>query len=219
VREVDDVPISFANLIAEVRQTRHLDALVRQHMFQGTPFVFSALPSHYDLLRSHLSRELRVPPEAITVVGSCRLGYSLNPDHPGYPATELSDVDVIVADEALFDRLWGLLLRWRYPWHLRRWSDPEREWGTRLLENFILGQCEPHRIRFARLGSTRHRRELLAFADQWFSAFKSTSRYTELAGRDFKGRLYRSWQFATMYHAFGLRHLAQVTPPPTTAAA
>lgn len=213
------MPIAYDDLMAEVRRRANLEPLVVEHIFKGIPFLFDDQPAHYEILRTHLSSELGVPSNAITVVGSTRLGYSLNPSHPGQPMSETSDVDVIVADEALFDRLWNLLLRWRYPWHMRDWSDGEREWGTRHLENFIAGHCEPHRIRFARLGFPRYRRQLLDFSNQWFSAFKSTSRHPELAGRDFKGRLYRSWRFATKYHAYGLRLLGHRTPPPTSAAA
>lgn len=207
--------ISYGHLMAEVRRRRRLEAFVREQMFEGTPFVFDAAPARYDVLRTHLSHELHVPIEAITVIGSGRLGYSLNPSHPGQPMSDTSDVDVIVVDEILFDHLWELLLKWRYPWHMRHWSDAEKEWGTRHLENFIAGHCEPHRIRFAPLGSQRYRKQLLEFSDAWFSAFKSTSRHQQLASRDFKGRLYRSWDFATKYHVYGLYHLSRVTPLPT----
>ncbi len=118
-----------------------------------------------------------------------------------------SDVDVIVADATLFDRLWGLLLEWRYPWHLRRWSEAEGEWGLRLAENFMAGHCVPQDIRRIPVGAERHRRELRMIAHNWFSAFKSTSTRPELGFRDYKGRLYRSWTFATKYHVSGLELL------------
>jgi len=202
--------IKFDELMIETQRRRgNLNLLIREQIFEGIPFVFRDRPEVYDLLRQHICQELKIQISSVTVVGSGRLGYSLNPSHPGQPMLETSDIDVLIADEKLFDQFWQLMLQWRYPWHMKYWSDAEREWGTRHLENFIAGYSDPHAIRFARLGFNRYRTQLLQFSHTWFSVFKSTGRYPELAGREFKGRLYRSWSFATKYHAYGLRTLSQ----------
>ena len=200
--------------MAEARRQSNLVSLVREHLFEGVPFVFRERPKDYDLLKQYLGGELQVPTTAITIVGSGRLGYSLNPSHPGQPLSETSDVDVIVADEPLFDRLWDLMLKWRYPWHMQHWSRAEQAWGTQHLENFIAGHCMPHLIRKARIGFPPYRRQLLDFSHTWFSVFKGAGRYPELADRDFKGRLYRTWAFATKYHTYGLRMLSRQVPLP-----
>lgn len=209
--------MTLDDLMTETRRRKgNLDSLVREQLFAGVPFVFRERPADYELLRGHLSRELSVPTSSLTIVGSGRLGYSLNPSHPGQPMLDTSDIDILVADETLFDRLWELMLKWRYPWHMKHWSEAERAWGTRHLENFIAGHADPHLIRFARLGFRRSRTQLLSFSYSWFSAFKSAAEYPELAGREFKGRLYRSWSFATRYQAYGLRLLSQKLLPPAT---
>jgi hypothetical protein len=209
------VYIAFDDLMAEARRRSDLTGLVRKHLFAGVPYVFRERPADYDLMKEYLSSELGIPATTITIVGSGRLGYSLNPSHPGMPMSEASDVDVIVTNETLFDQLWDLMLKWRYPWHMQYWSTAEQAWGTRHLENFIAGHSMPHLIRKARIGSPRHRRQLMDFSHKWFSVFKNTGRYSELAGRDFKGRLYRTWPFATRYHTYGLRRLSrQVALPP-----
>jgi hypothetical protein len=202
--------------MAEARRRSNLDGLVREHLFVGVPFVFEKNPSDYELLQTHLSEGLKVPIEAITIVGSRRLGYSLNPSHPGEPMSDTSDVDVLVADEGLFDRLWDLMLKWRYPWHMKHWSEAEQAWGMRHLENFIAGYSEPTTIAKARLGFPRYRRQLLAFSYAWFSAFKTAGSHSELAAFEFKGRLYRTWRFATRYHTYGLRRLSRRVPLPPT---
>lgn len=207
--------MTYDELMSEIcRRRGNLESLVREQLFEGVPFVFRDQPAAYDLLRRHLSRELNVQPLSITIVGSGRLGYSLNPSHPGQPILETSDIDILIADEKLFDRFWQLMLKWRYPWHMKHWPDAERAWGVRHLENFIAGYSDPHGIRFARLGFRRYRTQLLDFSYRWFSAFKAAGNYPELAGREFKGRLYRSWSFATKYHAYGLRLLSQKFLPP-----
>jgi hypothetical protein len=207
--------MTFDELMSETRRRRgNLDSLVREYLFEGVPFVFKYHPADYDLLRRHLSDQLHLQTSSITIVGSGRLGYSLNPSHPGQPILDTSDIDILIADEKLFDQFWQLMLKWRYPWHMKHWSEAERAWGTRHLENFIAGYSEPHGIRFARLGFRRYRTQLLDFSHRWFSAFKSTGNYPELAGREFKGRLYRSWTFATKYHAYGLRLLSHRFLPP-----
>ena len=158
--------MTFDELMSETRRRRgNLDTLVREHLFAGVPFVFRDHPADYELLRRHLSHELNVQTSSVTIVGSGRLGYSLNPSHPGQPILDTSDIDILIADEKkLFDRFWQLMLKWRYPWHMKHWSEAEREWGTRHLENFIAGYSDPHGIRFARLGFRRYRTQLLDFS-------------------------------------------------------
>lgn len=198
--------ISYELLMKEVdkRSARSLDAVVREHILTGSPFVFEHQPRSYDSLRTHLAGELSVSSNAITVVGSAQLGFSLNPRHPGRPFSDDSDVDVIVTDEAFFDRIWKQLLSWRYPWHLRNWPEGDRTWGNQYLENFLAGHCDPARIRASGFGDGSARRALRDASAKWFNAFKAIGQLPDLNGRDFKGRLYRSWDFATRYHAYGL---------------
>jgi hypothetical protein len=211
--------ITYDSLIAEARKGRGLARLVTQHLFSGVPFVFQGNPAHYDILRKHLASSLIVPEASITIVGSARLGYSLNPSHPGNPLRDTSDIDVIIADEKLFDRIWEMLLRWRYPWRLAEWPKAEHEWVTGHLESVFAGYFLPHNLTLGGLKPRRsrgranrsmeyHRDAVLQLRHDWFTAFKTTSRYPELGHREFKGRLYRSWAFATTYHIHGLQKLA-----------
>jgi hypothetical protein len=211
--------ITYDDLIAEVRTGARLAGLVTQHLFSGVPFVFRGNPAHYDILRGHLASTLNVPEASITVVGSGRLGYSLNPLHPGDPIRDTSDIDVIIADARLFDRIWEMLLRWRYPWRLAEWPPAEHDWVTGHLESVFAGYFLPDKLTLGGLKPRRakgrsnkrlrrHRDAVLKVRNDWFAAFKTTSRYPELGGREFKGRLYRSWAFATTYHMYGLQQLA-----------
>jgi len=99
--------------------------VVKSYLFKGEPYVFRDQPASLNLMRRHLSLHLKVAENCIVIVGSAQTGFSLAPDsfprafHPG------SDIDVVVVDATLFDRLWKDILRWHYP--LRTMRLPESD--------------------------------------------------------------------------------------------
>ena len=92
-----------------------LESIVREYIFEGEPYVFCEAPSVYELLRRHLNEATGTREENITVVGSGKIGFSLSPDTFPRQFSEESDIDVVVVNEELFDRLWVALLKWHYP--------------------------------------------------------------------------------------------------------
>ncbi len=199
--------------MAAARRRYNLDRLVARHLFQGVPYIFRNSPTRFDVMKDYFGAQLGVPSAAICVVGSSRLGYSLNPDHPGQVIRDDSDVDIIVADETLFDSVWRMLLLWKHPWHMQYWTPALREWGTRRLEDFLAGHVKVNELVLTG-GQRLYRDELREFKDLWFRTFKGAGQYrADLAGFEFKGRLYRSWAFATIYHAEGLKRLTRITQP------
>jgi hypothetical protein len=178
----------------------------------GEPWVFRNQPNEYRRLKEHLAAQLGCSEEHIAIVGSAKIGFSLSPDTFGRPFLETSDVDVVVANERLFDELWALLLDWQYPWHLRKWPQGEQGWGLEWLEGFIAGWCQPTNILFGGVVRPRSYPPIRDFSRRWFDAFKSTATHPELAGRDFQGRLYRSWEHAIRYQVSGLNEVLRQAP-------
>src|SRR4051812_16393354 len=89
-----------------------LDQITRDYVFQRVPFIFRANPQAGDDLADHLCRDrlLRLKRSNITIVGSAKLGFSLNPLRFPRGILPTSDIDVLVVDQQLFDRVWLTLL-------------------------------------------------------------------------------------------------------------
>ena len=58
-----------------------------------------------------LANNLGLFADSITMVGSGRIGFSLDPDRFGAPFSVRSDLDVVVVSERMFDEAWFDMLR------------------------------------------------------------------------------------------------------------
>lgn len=119
---------------------RSLDSVVRDYLFQGTPFAFRDQPALMDTLRDHLCRDesLNLSRRDIIVVGSGKLGFSLNPYNFPRCFTDDSDFDVLVVDAGLFDTVWTAMLRWHYPRKGIALDGADRRW-VRQEKRAVLG--------------------------------------------------------------------------------
>jgi len=181
------------------------DAVVQKYIFTGTPFVFRDSPARLSLLKSHLARGLGVREDNVTIVGSAQTGFSLNPDSFPRVFHHGSDIDVLVVDERLFDKVWYALLRWHYPRKGYPLPRPDASWRSKRRNELYWGWFVPSKIRFEGLTRPTVLGPLRNIATMWFNAFKSLAQYQEFVTRDVSGRLYRSWDHAMLYHMNGLR--------------
>jgi hypothetical protein len=190
-----------------------LDEVVRQQVFTGVPFAFRRRPEACKLLSEHVSRLLCVSEDCVRVVGSAKLGFSLNPTSYGAQFGDESDLDIMVVCGDLFDRVWLTLVEWYYPYRV---SDKEvlarayRTWASERRKDVFMGRLIPDRLLPDR---DLPRRQVLApvvdISARWFETFQSLSRYDEFAGREVNARAYRTWDHAMQYHVYGLQLLRE----------
>ncbi len=183
-----------------------LKRIVQDYLFEGTPYVFRERPEDLNILYSHLLSKLNFSERNITIIGSAKIGFSLSPDSFPRRFTDISDIDVLIVDKYLFDRVWTIMLEWNYP---RRFKlvNIDWQWSIRRREELYWGWFVPNKIRFEGLSSPNVLKPLREISTSWFSAFKSLSQYSELADRNISGRLYRTWNHALLYHMNSLRQL------------
>lgn len=88
-----------------MKHAAQLDAavFVEEHLFSGVPFVFSETPSYYADVRSEVANLLDVSSDELLLIGSAKLGFSLNPDHLLRPFGPKSDLDFVVIAGEKFD--------------------------------------------------------------------------------------------------------------------
>lgn len=185
-----------------------LDWIVENYIFKGTPFVFCTDPRLLDILHGHLVSNLRLRKENIVVVGSAKIGFSLNPYSFPRKFSDKSDIDILVVDEKLFDGVWRTILKWNYPRRLRLYG-MDWTWTKKRMEDLYWGWFVPDKIKFEGLTFPSVLKPVRAISTQWFDTFRSLSRYPELADRNISGRLYRTWQHALLYHVEGLRRIRE----------
>jgi hypothetical protein len=184
--------------------------LVRKFVFGGTPFAFRHNPELGRILKRHLCSSLQVSEANLTIIGSAKTGFSLSPDGFPRPFHDGSDIDVLVVDHTLFDKLWRAILEWNYPRRREYLPDVEWRWRKARGEDLYWGWFRPHLITpsgFTHVGTLRPLRDI---STRWFNAFRGLGQYSEFASRDVSGRLYRSWEHAVLYHTEGFRLLANL---------
>jgi hypothetical protein len=199
------MPYPTTDTFRDLLLTRPLGDIVRDYIFEGTPFVFRSQPQGMNTLRRHLCPRFNLKGDNVIVIGSAKIGFSLNPDSYFAPFTEESDIDVLVVDEKLFDEAWSLMLQWNYP--LRR---PGIRWHANRKSNLYWGWFEPARLKFQQITFLPPRlAPLRDMSTRWFQAFRGLALYPEFASRDVSGRLYRTWDHARLYHEEGLRQILE----------
>ena len=87
-------------------------ALVRLWLSEGIPYAFRMCPAIYESVRSWLSVTLGVHAKEIGLVGSARIGASLNPRKFGKPFSCNSDLDLFIVSEVLFGKLTEEFRQW-----------------------------------------------------------------------------------------------------------
>jgi hypothetical protein len=182
-----------------------LETIARSYILEGVPYVFRERPETMNILRTHLHNELGASKDNIIVVGSGKIGFSLNPDTFPRLFSDDSDIDVVVVDGCLFDTVWFTMLRWHYPRRGTNLGGVDAPWARERRRELYWGWFVPSDIRYEGLSFPNALKPLRDISTKWFNAFRSLSQYPELTSRNVSGRLYRTWDHALLYHTEGLR--------------
>ncbi len=197
--------------------SKPLGQVVQESIFAGLPYVFRDRPDSLDVLKQHLCQEIGLSQENVIVVGSAKIGFSLNPDNFPRQFSNDSDIDVLAVDERLFDEVWTTLLKWNYPRRLVKLAKVDSEWVWSRRKDIYWGWFVPDQIRFEGISFPDALSPVRDLSTKWFNAFRGLSRFIEhpeLASREVSGRLYRTWDHALLYHEEGLRLLKTVAHIP-----
>ncbi|MFH1370110.1 MAG: hypothetical protein ABII09_02325 [Planctomycetota bacterium] len=196
-----------AEQFKETLANNSLAAIAQHHVFQGLPYVFRDEPASNDLLVGNLCDALDVYEQNVIVIGSAKVGFSLNPNNFPRKFSETSDIDVIVISEELFDKVWMILLEWQYPRRLLNLGGLEGRWAATRRKDIYWGYMVPDEISYQGLSFPEALKPLRDVSAQWFNTFQSLSLHPEFASRTISGRLYRTWDHALRYHTDGLRQI------------
>lgn len=187
------MPCPTKNEFVELLRTRTSREIVDQYLLAGTPFAFDGKPNLYDVFRTSLSDQLGLQASEITIIGSGRIGFSLDPNRFGNPyAAATSDIDTAVVSADLFDTAWHQLCsRGRSTLSLNpRVLEAMRE---HRINNVFYGYIEPTRLN-----------GVITISATWFRTFKNIGIVPGLAGLDVQGRLYRTLDHLRYHQVYSL---------------
>jgi hypothetical protein len=193
----------------EILVQQELERVVQDYIFAGIPYVFRSWTEGFNNLRSHICDNLGISSrENIEVVGSARVGFSLDPENFGIAFSDKSDIDIVVVDDNLFDKVWKILLKWNYPRRFRL-AGTDNIWARHRMEDLYWGWFRPDKIRYEGLSFPDTLKPLRDISALWFNVFKSISNIQGFEGLEVSGRLYRTWDHVMLYHVDGLRKILE----------
>ena len=155
-----------------------LRKLLRRRVVTGPAYIYPDHSQHYELCEA-VAEHLGVHPAKVLIVGSAKLGFSIAPQKRYRPFGDKSDIDVVVVDEALFDRVWLEVHRATESQIL--WADHGR-FAKYLLRGWIRPDLFPD------VGGD--------VVGNWWSVFSGLSK---AAGLKVAGAVYRNWYFLEAY--------------------
>lgn len=179
------------NLVNEIR-TKPLFKIVHEFMFEGNPICFKGDKIVINDLKYELGKGFFIHPKAIEIVGSAKLGFSLNPNKLGKKFNKYSDIDIVIISEQLFDRAWHEILKK----DLYDYYDLTEKDGLLISEcykNISEGFIRPDKLPTS-----------LQFSRKWWAIFSQLSKSKNYEHRKIRGRLFKDWLFAEKYYAKSL---------------
>ena len=198
----------FRELLAARADAELMGLCLRDEL---VPFVFEPRPDAWDVFRDVIVAAFGGNRADITVVGSGRLGFSLKPDRNLAAFTERSDIDLIVVNPDLFDALWLALLSAAYP--RPPVTDRLGAWLRDRRNELYTGWISPIEIRLDIAIYGAKAEPVVGIRAQWFDTLKEASRHPPRRHEDIRGRLYRTWEHAELYHVNSLAALRRSLAP------
>lgn len=192
----------FRNLLATRSDLELLGPCLHD---DDAPYIFEPQPEAWDGFRAVIVDAFGIAASDIRIVGSGRLGFSLKPGLNFRSFRDTSDVDVVVVNSNLFDDLWVSLLAAAYP------RPPAIEklggWLEKGRNEVYTGWISPREIRLNRSIFGQKATPVLDFKTRWFNALRQAGQQPGRRYEDIKGRLYRTWRHAELYHLHSLGEL------------
>ena len=97
--------------IKDLKQNE-LTGLVQLWLTEGIPFLFQNNPFVYENMRIFLAQRISINPKQITLIGSARTGYSMDPNKFGRAISNNSDLDFTIVSESIFQNCKTEFLSW-----------------------------------------------------------------------------------------------------------
>lgn len=195
-------PTQFRTVISTGVNDTLVDACVQDNVL---PFVFGSEATLWADFRTQLSQSLDIQQDDIRIVGSGRFGFSMRPGNNLRAYRDTSDIDVVVVNDALFDKFWDALLTAAYP--REQTMSQIGGWLRKLQNSVYTGYLVPPDIKLDIQTFGVKANPVLALRSLWYKSFHEASEIPPGEFESLQGRIYRSWDHAKHYHRHSLIEL------------
>ncbi len=182
-------------LMAMLAERRHKE-VVETHLLAGVPYVFRNRAKGYETFVATLAGQFQTPEADVGVVGSARIGFSINPDKFPAPFRPASDIDTIIVNAAKFDKAWAELVsvgRRRFLMGRKVQIAYQEHRENNVFFGFIVPDNLPG---------------IVSLSPIWFEGLQLVGRQVkEIAGRTINGRLYRTWDHVKAHQHYSLESI------------
>jgi len=184
--------ITVADFKTKLRDKSISDlVVVQRYITHGSPFVFEGDDDKYFKLKKTIAENFALNPEAVIMIGSAKLGFSISPLKRWQPFRDESDIDMVIISSDIFDRFWKELYDFNIKLTDRTMEEEEKYYS--FLDYFFKGWLRPDLFPFSYAGRK-----------EWFDFFKSIS-YGEFGDYKVSGAIFRNHDFYEFYHTNNIR--------------
>lgn len=169
--------------------------VVNNYILECAPICFGGDKSIIYLLKKELADKFEIHPKDIEIVGSAKLGISLNSkiERYGKPFNESSDIDLAIISNELFDIAWNELSKKENKFLLE--SDKKK---IETCYYYIpQGIISPNQLPMG-----------LNFTKKFWAILSSLS-LERYENRKIRGRIFKNWWFAEKYYSIQLSKLSK----------
>jgi len=171
--------------------------IVEKHIVFGIPYVFNNNEHLYYSLKREIKNFFNLSwVNSIIMVGSAKMGFSINPDNNFRDIQDDSDIDMVVVDEHLFDSYWMKLFEFDIKMMPR--SESEDRKYKRFLKCLFKGWIRPDLFPFNFDGKKA-----------WEEFFRSIS-YKEYDKRKVTGAVFKNDYFFMKYHENNIKQIREM---------
>jgi predicted nucleotidyltransferase len=164
---------------------------VRDHILAGLPYAFVSNPEGYLSLQSEVAAKIGLSVNEIRMIGSAKLGFSLNSDHLLSPFGPGSDIDLVIVSSAVFDEASLELVERAQDFILA--GEDEKRRLRRSRDNVFNGYLRPDQLPLS-----------CGLSKEWFPKLAGPYESEIARRRPVKAWLFKSWDHGricyTNYH-------------------
>lgn len=161
---------------------------VREILFGSRNFLFFGREAREQAFLAEVSRTLDEEAGSLILVGSAKLGFSLNPNHLLRSFLPGSDIDLVIVNGSRFDACWIELIQREDEFVLA--GEDEKKRQRKSLETIQRGYLRSDRLPISS-----------SLAIQWFPKFAGPFQADELRKHELSGWLFRTREHAIQYYA------------------
>lgn len=170
------------------------EQVVQKHIIGGDCFTLTA-DKHFELKRTVADR-FNLNPHSVIVVGSAKLGFSIARHKRYRHFGNVSDIDVAIVSDELFDKVWQLVFEYSMSPGRDIYWDKDNRFKTYLFRGWIRPDKLPPPSGFE-------------YRTEWFEFFRSLTASGAYGEYKVGAGLYRSMYFLERYQSICTRQCQQ----------